>query len=189
MSVFLLIVGVSGSGKTTLISHIKQTYPEVVFPPSYTTRAKRPGEKSGEDYVFISREIFEKKINRNEFLEWAEYGGNLYGTDRASVYEPLQAGRLVVKQAEVQGARQLVDTMSADHLKTIFIDAGAWPELEARIVARAPMSKDELLQRKARYEDEMSYKKEANYVIHNTFGHLDAAIGELDAIIEKFIAF
>jgi len=172
---FILVVGPSGSGKSALLAHLQETRQDIVFPVSCTTRSPRPGEVEGEKYFFITKEEFERREAAGEFLEWAPYGGNYYGVLKAPVMKALEEGKTVVREVEVQGARQLSESIPADVLKIIFIDAGGWEALERRIVSRAPMSEPELLARRKRYEDEITFKSHANVVVQNHDGELEQA--------------
>ncbi len=179
-----LVVGTSGSGKGVLLKHAKENHPEIVFPISCTTRAMRPGEKDGENYHFVSTEEFTRRVDEGEFLEWAEYGGKLYGTLKSEVIPGLEAGKLVVREVEVQGARQIRDRIPAESLAIIYIYAGPWEDLARRIVGRAPMSEEELQARRSHYEDEQSFKAEATFVVNN----FDGKFKEADADFEKIIS-
>jgi guanylate kinase len=178
-----LVVGTSGSGKGVLLKRAKEAHPEIVFPISCTTRAIRPGEKDGENYHFVDTEEFKRRVEAGEFLEWAEYGGKLYGTLKSEVIPPLEAGKLVVREVEVQGARLIRDRIPVENLAIIYIYAGPWEDLARRIVGRAPMSDEELQARRAHYEDEQSFKTEATYVVNN----FDGRFKEADAAFEKII--
>ncbi len=171
---FVLVVGTSGSGKNTLIEHVRPLFTEVVYAKSCVTRAPREGEDSGYRY-FVSREDFETRVKNGEFLEWAEYGGNLYGTLRAEVENPMRDGKIVLKELEVQGVRQIRGKIPKEDLVIVFINAGSWEDVEARIKARAPITEGELAKRKERYDDEMSYMKEADIVIENPQGQVERA--------------
>jgi len=180
---FILVVGPSGSGKDTLIAHIRPLFPELAYAKSTVTRAMRPGEENGKTYNFISRKAFESHIQGNDFLEWAEYSGNYYGTMKSEVLPLLEGGRFTLKEMEVQGARQIQEKIPADSRFIIFINAGSWDDMEKRILARAPMSPEELSKRNARYEDEMSFLKEVNVVVANKTGNLDQAKLDFEAAI------
>lgn len=183
---FVLVVGTSGSGKNTLIEHVRPLFTEVVYAKSCVTRLPREGEDSGYRY-FVSKEDFEEKVKNGEFLEWAEYGGNLYGTLKAEVVTQVEAGKIVLKELEVQGVRQIREKMPKEDLVIIFINAGSWEDVEARIKARAPMSVDELLKRRAHYDDEMSYMKEADIVIENKQGQVEQAKHDFEATIRSMV--
>jgi guanylate kinase len=183
---FVLVVGTSGSGKNTLIDHVRPLFTEVVYAKSCVTRPPREKEDSGYRY-FISKEDFEQKVRNGEFLEWAEYGGNLYGTLRAEVETQVEAGKIVLKELEVQGVRQIREKMPKEDLVIIFINAGSWEIVEARIKARSPISTDELLKRRAHYDDEMSYMKEADIVIENKQGEVEQAKYDFEAVIRALV--
>src|SRR3989344_6055112 len=148
---FILVVGPSGSGKSVLLKHLRRECPAIVFPNSCTTRAMRRGEVAGEAYHFLTPEEFDSHVEQGDFLEWASYGGNRYGTLRADILPVVEAGKVAVKEVEVQGARQIKQLLSPVQLGIIFIDAGTWPELKARIMARAPIGEAELTARRKRY--------------------------------------
>lgn len=183
---FVLVVGTSGSGKNTLIEHVRPLFTEVVYAKSCVTRRPREGEDASYRY-FVTKDDFETKVRNGEFLEWAEYGGNLYGTLKAEVVAQVDAGNIVLKELEVQGVRQIREKMPKDDLVIIFINAGSWEDVEARIKARAPMSVDELLKRRAHYDDEMSYMKEADIVIENRQGQVEQAKKDFEAAIRTLV--
>ena len=85
----------------------RERFPDIVFPVSCTTRAIRPGEIPGQVYRFVSNEEFDALITEDAFLEWAEYGGNRYGTPVSEVTAPLSQGKLLLQEIEVQGVRLL----------------------------------------------------------------------------------
>lgn len=183
----ILVVGPSGSGKGTLIAHAKPLFPSLRYPKSCTTRAMRPGENNGEHYYFLTVQEFKERIDRGEFLEWAEYGGNFYGTLITEVLPLLNAGEVSLKELEVQGARQIRAKLDPASLVIIFINAGSWGDMEARIRSRGPMSEADILKRKARYEDEMSFMSESDVVIENPMGGLERAKESFVAAIQKFV--
>ena len=184
---FVLIIGASGSGKGALLKHAKAAHPEIVFPVSCTTRAMRPGEKDGETYHFVLNEEFTRRIDAGEFLEWAEYGGARYGTLKSEIITPLEEGKLVMREVEVQGVRQLRNIIPAENLVTIYIHAGEWTDIERRIRGRAPISEEELALRKHRYEDEHPFINEADYVVENFDGKFKEADAAFEEIIQKLL--
>lgn len=180
----VLVIGPSGSGKSTLIKHLREHHPDLIFPVSCTTREKRPGEKEGESYYFVSKEEFEEKIRAGEFLEWALYGGNLYGTLKKEIFEPLEERNIVVREVEVQGARMIVERVPKENLSIIFIDAGSWETLEERIQKRSPMDAPSLKLREERYHDEVSFKEHAHHILYNN-GDIEESIAQLEEILKS----
>jgi guanylate kinase len=181
----ILVGGPMGSGKGTLMRHALERFPSVSSPKSYTTRARRDYAGESQHYVFISREDFEAKIAANAFLEWAEFSGNYYGTLRAEVEKGLQEGKVMFKEMEVQGMRQVRSVLPKSSLTIVYIDAGPWEELRQRALGRAPMTDEELEKRRLRYEDEVTFMPEADIVVRNYTGKYEAAEAAFESIIEK----
>jgi guanylate kinase len=102
-----VITGPSGVGKGTLVARLLAKHPSIWLSVSATTRAPRQGELPGQSYFFLNREQFELQVAEAGFLEWAEFAGNLYGTPRNAVEEQLAAGRPVLLEIELEGARQV----------------------------------------------------------------------------------
>ena len=107
MAKVFVITGPSGVGKGTLIGRLLERVPDLELSVSATTRAPREGEVDGRDYHFLSAEEFDRRIEAEDFLEFATYSGNRYGTLRSEVRKRLDRGRSVVLEIEVQGARQV----------------------------------------------------------------------------------
>ena len=171
---FILVIGPTGSGKSVLINYIKETFPNILYPVSCTTREKRPGnENSG--YRFLDTNEFNKKREAGEFLEWAQFGSSLYGTLKEEVFSGLSQGKILLKEMEVQGVYQVQNILPAEQLVVIYIDAGSWDELERRVRARAPITDEEIAKRKKRYEEEVPFRETANFVINNPPGELEKA--------------
>jgi guanylate kinase len=107
MAKVFVITGPSGVGKGTLIAELLQRVPDLELSVSATTREPREGEVDGREYHFLTREDFDRRIEAGDFLEFATYSGNRYGTLRSEVQRRLAAGRSVLLEIEVQGARQV----------------------------------------------------------------------------------
>ena len=137
----LVISGPSGAGKTSVVKALR-TLPRVEFSVSATTRRMRDGEVDGTDYHFLSREEFERRREAGAFLEWAEYNGNLYGTERARMEAALAEGRVYVLEIEVQGTRQL-RAGAVDGLY-VFIEPPSLEELRRRLEVRGQESAEEI---------------------------------------------
>lgn len=180
----ILLIGPTGSGKGTLIRHAVAKFPEITFLDSYTTRRQRPTTVESSMYNFISVEDFKERVSRNEFIEWAEFSGNFYGTLRKDVEEGLKTGKVFIKEMNLQGVHQMLALLPKEDMFLVFIDGGSWEALEARAKKRAPMSDEELAFRKARYEIEMASAGEADVIISNHEGQR----AEADAAFEAAIA-
>lgn len=167
--------------------HALERFPEVQSPQSYTSRARRSDAIENAHYTFISKEEFEKRIAAGEFLEWASFSGNYYGTLKAEIEAGLANGKIMFKEMEVQGVRQVRNTLKKEELLIVFIDAGSWEELARRALAREPMSDEVLEQRRLRYEDELTFMPEADIVIQNYEGKQEEAKAAFEAVIAKAI--
>ena len=112
-----VLSGPSGVGKSTVVAHMRKEHPEVWLSVSATTRKPRPGERHGVHYFFVTDDEMDKLIANGELLEWAEFAGNRYGTPRAAVLERLERGEPVLLEIDLQGARQVRETIA--HLVNI----------------------------------------------------------------------
>ena len=133
MSVFV-ITGPSGVGKGTLIRALRERVPELALAVSATTRDPRPGEEDGRDYHFLSDDEFERRVQAGEFVEHARYSGRRYGTLRSELERHRAAGRPVLLEIEVQGARQVREAMP--EAVQVFIEPPSEDALRTRLVGR-----------------------------------------------------
>lgn len=131
----IVVSGPSGAGKSTLIRQALSDVPELAYSVSATTSEPREGEVDGRDYIFVSREEFERWIEEERFLEWAEYSGNLYGTPEAKVEEFLDEGRSVILEIELQGARKVRE--KRPDAVMVFVRAPSLEETRKRLEGRA----------------------------------------------------
>ena len=145
MTTVFIISAPSGSGKSTLVSELMRLVPKLRFSVSYTTRYPRGQERDGEDYFFISREEFEDRIAKGEFLEYAEVFGNYYGTHISELERAGTEGYDLVLDIDVQGARQLKERIPAG--VSIFILAPSRQILEERLRTRSQDSESVILRR------------------------------------------
>lgn len=139
----IVVSGPSGAGKSTLIRDALENIPELAYSVSATTRAPREGEVDGMDYIFLSREVFERWISEDRFLEWAEYSGNLYGTPEHPVEEFMDRGLSVILEIELQGARKVRE--KRPDAVMVFVRAPSLDETRRRLEGRATET-DEAMQ-------------------------------------------
>ena len=183
----ILIMAPSGSGKSTLVKYIFGQFPELVFAVSCTTRNQRQGETDGTDYNFLTEDEFRKRVAKGDFLEWAEFADNLYGTLKSRLLEPLKDGKLILKEIELQGLEKIKGIIPPANRTVIYIDAGPWEDLSERIKARAPISEEAMELRRQRYQQEITYKPQADIVISNQSSHLDEAKAVFHQVIMDII--
>ena len=183
MKPFILVLSSpSGGGKTTIARALLTARENLGFSISATTRAARPGEKDGVDYHFLSVEEFSARRERGEFLEWAEYSGNLYGTLESEVERVLGEGRHVVLDIEIEGARQVREHRS--DVASIFVLPPSADVLVNRLVGRDQVGTDTKV--RARLERAMEEVREASeydYVVVND--DRTQAVSEVAAIIDS----
>lgn len=156
------------SGKGTIVRHALSVFPEIYHTVSCTTRAPRPGEEHGHHYYFLSPEEFEAKRVNGEFLEWAVFGNNKYGTLKSEIIPRLESGQVVIAEIEVQGVEQLHKLLPKENITTVYIHAGPWELLKERALRRAPMTEEELQKRYERYQVEVASKAIADIILDNT---------------------
>jgi guanylate kinase len=138
----VIITSPSGGGKGTLIKEVLRTVPHIGYSVSYTTRKVRPGEENGQDYFFVSKENFEQLKNRGEFLEWASVHDNFYATAKSQVDNITNAGRDVILEIDVQGAKLVLEKVP--DAVSIFIMPPSYEVLRARLTARATETRADL---------------------------------------------
>src|ERR671928_1415676 len=175
MSRVFVITGPSGVGKGTLIRTLRERLPELALSVSATTRAPRPGERDGVDYHFLSDEEFQRRVDAGEFVEHATYSGRRYGTLRSELERRIRAGAPVVLEIEVQGARQVRETMP--EALQVFIAPPSREALRARLVGRGTDDPEEVDARLRTAEEELAAQDEFGEVVVND--RLEDAVDEL----------
>ncbi len=183
MKPFILVLSSpSGGGKTTIARALLSARENLGFSTSATTREPRPGEKDGVDYHFMDVDEFVKRRERGEFLEWAEYSGNLYGTLEAEVDRVLGEGSHAVLDIEIEGAKQVRERRS--DVVSIFVLPPSADKLVERLVGRDKGTADaKVLARIKRAQEEVREAAEYDYVVVND--ERTQAVSEVAAIIDS----
>ena len=171
----------SGAGKTTLSRLLIDRMPGLKMSVSATTRAKRPGEVDGKDYLFVDKPRFEAMVKGDELLEWATVFDNRYGTPRAPVEAALSAGQDVLFDIDWQGTQQLREKARAD-VVSVFILPPSASDLEKRLHSRAQDSDEVMRNRMSRASHEMSHWAEYDYIVINH--NVDDAFAEVQSILK-----
>ncbi len=179
----LLIVlsGLSGAGKDTVLAGLRQSELPLYISVSATTRRRRPGEKEGVDYFFVSKEKFQEFIETNQLLEWATVYGNRYGIPREPVRKALKSGKDVVVKIDVQGAGTIKKNFPGAVL--IFLLTPYLEELEKRLARRRTETSTDLELRLQTAAEELRKLPLFDYVVVNRTGEVERAVAEIIAII------
>ncbi|PWU00740.1 MAG: guanylate kinase [Candidatus Melainabacteria bacterium] len=175
----LVITGPSGVGKGTLVQRLLAEVAGIKKSVSVTTRSARPHEVDGIDYFFKSTEQFMNMVKEHQFMEWAEFAGNLYGTPKQWVMEELGAGFDVILEIEVQGAKQI--RQGHPQAVLIFLSPPSFEALKDRLEKRATEPPDKLAIRLAKAEQEMKEKSLFQYEVVND--NIDEAVNKLRDIV------
>jgi len=161
-----VLAGPTAVGKGTVSADIRARYPQVWLSVSATTRAPRPGEVDGVHYHFVTSEVFDRMVEGGELLEWAlVHGRNRYGTPRAPVERHLAAGLPALLEIDLQGARQVRQTMPGALF--VFLTPPSWAELERRLVGRGTEDAEERERRLSTARVELAAEPEFDVVIVN----------------------
>lgn len=180
----LLVVmsGPSGVGKTTIGRAVDRAIPDALFSVSATTRAQTRADVEGVDYHFVDEPEFRAMIERDEFLEWAEVFGRLYGTPQAWVDEQLRRGRVVICDIDVEGARQIKAKMP--EALTLFVLPPSEDELLERLRARKRENEDAIQRRFAEAKREIAAARESGVYEHFLVNEdLEASIAQAIALV------
>lgn len=180
-----VLSGPSGVGKGTVVAKVRALYPHIWASVSCTTRRPRPGERDGIEYRFVTREQFNAMVEAGDLLEHAEFAGNLYGTPREPVLAKLAAGTPSLLEIELQGARQVRDTLPESFL--VFLTPPSWAELERRLAGRGTEPADVIAARLARAKVELAAETEFDAVVVNDDVGRAAAqlVGLIEAVCPK----
>ncbi len=177
--ILFVVSAPSGTGKTTLVERLVSDVPGLQMSRSYTSRPTRPGEADGVDYNFISRQDFQARIALEQFLEWADVFGNLYGTCWADTERILESGQNLVLVIDVQGARKV--RRRGIETTAVFVMPPSFQVLEQRLRGRSKDSEDAIQRRLQVARDEVAAFAEYDYVVIND--ELTAAVDRLRSIV------
>lgn len=179
--ILIVLSGFSGAGKGTIVKRLLEDYDSYAISISATTREPRPGEEEGKAYFFKTRQEFEAMIEENAFIEYARYVKNYYGTPRAYVEEQLLAGRDVILEIELQGARK-IKAQFPDAMM-LFVTTPDAKTLKERLTGRGTESREVIEERLKRAAEEAEGIGDYDYLIVND--DLDACVAEVHALIQS----
>jgi guanylate kinase len=177
--VLFIISAPSGSGKTTLCARLVESVDSLYRSISMTTRAPRPGEKDGMDYIFIEKPEFLKRLKKDEFLEWAKVFGEYYGTPKKHITHMIKRGSDVLLSIDVQGAMK-IKRLKLDAVY-IFILPPSMTMLKERLINRSTDSKEAIRERLNVSKKEIACSQRYDYIVVNN--RLESALDNLRAII------
>ena len=163
--ILVVVSGFSGAGKGTVMKRLMEKYDGYALSVSATTRKPRPGEEDGREYFFRTRDEFEKLIEEDALLEYAQYVENYYGTPRSYVEEQLQAGRNVILEIEIQGAMKIKEKIPEALL--VFVTPPTVEELERRLTGRGTETAQVIADRLARAGEESEGMRQYDYILVN----------------------
>ena len=180
MTTVFIISAPSGSGKSTLVHRLLASDPSLIFSISFTTRPARGQERAGVDYNFISREEFEARIERGEFLEHAKVFDNYYGTHRSALDQAIREGKDLVLDIDVQGARQL--KVRLPEAVSIFVLPPSREILEQRLRSRSQDSEAVIQRRLRGAAEEVRNYIQYDYVLINR--EIEGSVERLESIVQ-----
>lgn len=181
-----VISGPSGVGKGTVIKALKKKFPDFLYPISSTTRNKRPDEKEGEVYHFITKKDFLKGIVKKDFLEWAEvHQSNYYGTLKKPIIDALAEGKTVIREVDVQGFHSIKKIIPSKNLVSIFLKAENTEKLLERIHKRGTLPPEEMRNRMESAKKELSEADIFDYQVWSLEGKIPECVNEISEIINK----
>ena len=177
----VVLAGPSAVGKSTVVQRLRESVEDLYFSVSMTTRDPRPGEVHGKDYFFVTPEEFQDKIDAGEMLEWADIHSGLQrsGTPAGPVREAMEAGRPVLVEVDLAGARNI--KMLMPEATTVFLAPPSWEVLVDRLTGRATESQDVIERRLETAREELAAQDEFDTVIVNK--DLDEAVSGISAIL------
>ena len=184
-----LVIGPSGVGKGTVVSILKRRHSQssqFFFPITATTRPPRPGEKDGVDYYFLSREVFEKKIQEGEFLEHAlVHEQHFYGLPKSPVMQALEEGKAIIREIDIQGFESIRTLLPASVSVSLFLLPPSLDILEKRIRNRSSLPEAEIKRRMESAKKEILLSEECDFRILSSDGKPEITADEIEKIIQQ----
>ncbi len=179
--VILVVSGPAGSGKGT-VCRILRDSGEFEFSVSRTTRAPRPGEVDGSDYIFVTKDEFKKYLDEDDFLEYNEYCGEFYGTPRSLAEKAISEGKNIILEIDVNGAAQVKEKCPEAVL--VMLLPPSYAEQERRLRTRGTETEEKIRSRLAQAKVEMEQIGMYDYIVYNYTGETESAANRLRAIAE-----
>ena len=178
----VVLAGPSAVGKSTVVSGLRGAVPDLYFSVSMTTRAPRPGEVDGQDYFFVTPEHFQGRIDRGEMLEWADIHGGLQrsGTPAGPVQEAMEAGRPVLVEVDLAGARNIKRLLP--EANTVFLAPPSWDILVQRLTGRGTETPEVIERRLTTAREELDAQGEFDVVVVND--DVDTAVASIAEILQ-----
>ena len=178
----VVLAGPSAVGKSTVVGGLRSAVPDLYFSVSMTTRAPRPGEVDGKDYFFVTPEHFQGRIDRGEMLEWADIHGGLQrsGTPAGPVQEAMEAGRPVLVEVDLAGARNIKRLLP--EARTVFLAPPSWEILVQRLTGRGTETPEVIERRLTTAREELDAQGEFDTVVVND--DVDAAVETIAGILQ-----
>lgn len=179
----VVLAGPSAVGKSTVVDKLRNAVDNLYFSVSMTTRDPRPGEVDGEDYFFVSRDEFQRRIDAGEMLEWADIHGGLQrsGTPAAPVREAMEAGRPVLVEVDLVGARAIKSMLP--ECTTVFLAPPSWDVLVERLTSRGTESQEVIERRLATARLELAAQDEFDVVVVND--DVDKAVSQIASLFQS----
>lgn len=181
-SLLIVLSGPSGVGKDAVLNKMREKPDNYHFTVTATTREIREGETTGQDYIFLSRDQFEKLVAIEGFMEWSEVYGNLYGVPKSQVIEALHKEKNVIAKIDVQGARKIKDL--APDAVFIFLSPPSMVSLQKRLTQRMTESPEALAIRLETAKLEMMESEWFHYTVVNEDDMVDETVNKIEQIIE-----
>jgi guanylate kinase len=176
-----VVAAPSGAGKSSLVKALLELDSHLAVSVSHTTRAPRGQEQHGREYWFVDEPEFSAMVGRDEFFEWAQVHGKLYGTSRLAIQDRLARGEDVVLEIDWQGALQIKRLF--EHTVLIFILPPSWDELRQRLLRRGEDNTETIEQRMANARDELAHARDFDFVIINSL--FETALFDLKTVVHS----